>query len=141
MPTPPKRVRTTGEQVALGVLITFVVALVALVPVALIAGWTPFNRDSGGAGGPAMADVTKPDCSHPSGSRQFIATMVVSNSTAQERDYTVTVSFLRGDGSEITTGTGQINRLQPGRTARIEAVGTAAAEFLIRCEVTSVRRS
>lgn len=135
-PAPPPR-RTKNSTIILWACGGLVVALV------LMAGFVTFmnvvTNDSGDAA--AAADVSTPDCSHPSGSREFTAMIGVTNSTDRARDYTITVTFLRGDGSEITTATGHINRLQPGKHARVEAVGVAASEFLISCEVTKVRRA
>lgn len=96
---------------------------------------------SGSSGGSAASDVGTPNCSHPSGTRDYLATVTVTNSTDRPRDYTVTVAFLRGDKTEITTGTGHVNRLQPGKSFKVEVNGRAAPEFLGTCEVDSVRRS
>ena len=96
---------------------------------------------SGSSGGSAASDVGTPTCSHPSGTRDYLATVTVTNSTDRPRDYTVTVVFLRGDKTEITTGTGHVNRLQPGKSFKVEVSGRAAPEFLGTCEVDSVRRS
>lgn len=100
------------------------------------------NSDGGaGDADPAAADVSKPDCRHPSGSRQFIAVMRVTNSTDRIRSYSITVAFLRQDGSQITTATTRVTDLKPGQGATAEAVGLRESELLYGCEVTTVRRS
>ncbi|HVE27791.1 MAG TPA: hypothetical protein VNC22_20435 [Sporichthya sp.] len=130
---PPRTSNSTILWICGGLAVLLVVAFGF---VAFLAAATSGSNDSA-----AAADVGTPDCHHKSGSREYTATVTVTNSTDKPRDYTVTVAFLREDKSEITTGTGRINRLQPGKSSRVEAVGRADSEFLISCEVDSVRRS
>lgn len=111
-----------------------------------VAALSNATSTSGGGADPdtqtAAADVSKPDCSHPSGSRQYIATMTVKNSTDRVHDYTITVAFLGGGGSQITTATARVADLKPGQSASAEAVGVVRESQLLNgCEVTTVRRA
>lgn len=137
-PTPPKRVKTTGEQVAFGVMITFGAAAVLAVAFALVAG----TIKGGGGGSPAPEardDVKVTSCGLTAGGN-LSAELEVTNSTGRERSYFVTVAFTQG-GTQLGTATAVVNDLQPGQKAVDEAVAFVRSKpSSLRCAVTKVSR-
>ena len=137
-PTPPGPPRTKNSTILW-------IAGALCVGLLLMFGFVRFLANASNspdtANNPAAADVSKPTCGHKSGSRDYVATMTVTNSTDRARDYTITVAFLGGGGSQITTAIARVADLKPGQSAQAEAIGLVRESSLLSgCEVTTVRR-
>jgi hypothetical protein len=129
-----------GEQVALGVLISFGAILVIVLAVVTIGGYWN-NSPSGGGGGSSEArdDVRITNCGLTAAGN-LSAELTVTNSTNRARDYFVTVTFTR-DGTQLGSGTAVIQDLQPGQHGEDEVVAFVRnAPSSLRCAVTKVNR-